>query len=264
MQRDRGPARGFTLIELLVVIAIIAILAFILFPTFAKAKKESHKAVCMSNLEQLYKAIIQYATDYDQALPAMVEPWMWDPAYSGVGGRERLWQYFMHVQLGPYIKDKEICSCPAWKAIEKHPPDAEGARLSPYSWGPNGYSWAVAWGDNGPFYDPSYSGTGKPNRVRWLESLMEPARYILIYCNTPNDHSGFGDMEVGAGVDRTQNLAGIFCHGDGHVELIRFYGGTSWNDMGQANASQWRLWWNGGYPDGEFAFAEDRRYEEGR
>jgi prepilin-type N-terminal cleavage/methylation domain-containing protein len=61
--------RGFTLIELLVVIAIIAILAAILFPVFARARRQSNKTVCSSNLKQLSLALRMYAGDNDEVLP---------------------------------------------------------------------------------------------------------------------------------------------------------------------------------------------------
>jgi prepilin-type N-terminal cleavage/methylation domain-containing protein/prepilin-type processing-associated H-X9-DG protein len=61
--------RGFTLIELLVVIAIIAILAAILFPVFAQAREKARQTSCMSNLNQLGKAFMLYADDWDDGLP---------------------------------------------------------------------------------------------------------------------------------------------------------------------------------------------------
>jgi prepilin-type N-terminal cleavage/methylation domain-containing protein len=62
--------QGFTLIELLVVIAIIAILAAILFPVFARAREAARRANCLSNAKQIALAVIMYANDYDETMPA--------------------------------------------------------------------------------------------------------------------------------------------------------------------------------------------------
>jgi prepilin-type N-terminal cleavage/methylation domain-containing protein/prepilin-type processing-associated H-X9-DG protein len=68
---------GFTLIELLVVIAIIAILAAILFPVFARARENARKAACLSNMQQLGKAFMQYTQDYDGRLPGAGQLQKW-------------------------------------------------------------------------------------------------------------------------------------------------------------------------------------------
>jgi prepilin-type N-terminal cleavage/methylation domain-containing protein/prepilin-type processing-associated H-X9-DG protein len=61
--------RAFTLIELLVVITIIAILAALLFPVFSRAKEESKKTACLSNMSQISLGDAMYLTDYDGNYP---------------------------------------------------------------------------------------------------------------------------------------------------------------------------------------------------
>jgi prepilin-type N-terminal cleavage/methylation domain-containing protein len=61
--------KKFTLIELLVVIAIIGILVSILLPSLKQAREKTKRAVCLSNLNQLYKGTLFVANDNNSKLP---------------------------------------------------------------------------------------------------------------------------------------------------------------------------------------------------
>jgi len=61
---------AFTLIELLVVIAIIAILAGLLLPALARAREESRRKACNSNMGQLVKAMTTYQEPNGDFFPA--------------------------------------------------------------------------------------------------------------------------------------------------------------------------------------------------
>ncbi len=96
MIRMKGRRSGFTLIELLVVIAIIAILAAILFPVFARVRAAGRAADCLSNMNQIGKALKQYATDSQGYMPPNGYYGNWDnvnkrPSMDSWMGR--IWEY---------------------------------------------------------------------------------------------------------------------------------------------------------------------------
>jgi prepilin-type N-terminal cleavage/methylation domain-containing protein/prepilin-type processing-associated H-X9-DG protein len=94
MACERRQHDGFTLIELLVVIAIIAVLAAILFPVFAQARDKARRSSCLSNTRQIGSALMMYAQDYDEGLPAWAD-------------------YRWHVPLKPYVKSLQVFVCPS-------------------------------------------------------------------------------------------------------------------------------------------------------
>ena len=106
----RTHLKGFTLIELLVVIAIIAILAAILFPVFAQVREKARQITCTSNCKQFGLAILQYAEDYDEAMPiAYNTGFQVGPLTSKLTGAP---QQGVYMEIMPYIKSQQAFLCP--------------------------------------------------------------------------------------------------------------------------------------------------------
>jgi len=104
---------AFTLIELLTVIAVILVLAALLLPVVSKAKTESQRGTCVSNLRQVSLAIRMYADDNKDVLPQLSQPSRGRSDLVWIGFRPMIQNYLgMHRQNSP---DDKVFVCPADK-----------------------------------------------------------------------------------------------------------------------------------------------------
>jgi len=60
---------AFTLIELLIVVFVIFAIMGLVFPVLSMIKEKSKQAVCMNNMGQMYKGLLQYTIENDGYLP---------------------------------------------------------------------------------------------------------------------------------------------------------------------------------------------------
>jgi prepilin-type N-terminal cleavage/methylation domain-containing protein/prepilin-type processing-associated H-X9-DG protein len=204
--------RGFTLIELLVVIAIISVLAGILFPVFSRAKDAAKKASCISNLNQIGKGFLMYASDSDDKFPNMTE---------GLGGEQRdggwmFIEYFRTYSAGefkpergavfPYVKSARVFVCPTDR-------DANTSKLS----------YAL----NGCLAEPPFAtGFEKGRSMSWVQNT---AAVMMLgeegtapnqdtnYTSGTND--GFFHPEFDHFTSRHAGLSNII-YVDGHVKTM--------------------------------------------
>lgn len=68
---DISWRRGFTLTELLMSLAAVAVLVAVIAPMMVGQRRESRLNVCLGNLRQVNRAVLQYAEDNSQTLPSM-------------------------------------------------------------------------------------------------------------------------------------------------------------------------------------------------
>ena len=62
-------SRAFTLIEILIVVFIVFTIIGLAFPVLSTIREKSKQTVCMSNMGQMYKALLQYTIENDGYLP---------------------------------------------------------------------------------------------------------------------------------------------------------------------------------------------------
>ena len=118
-EMKRSP--GFTLIEVLVVVAIIALLTAILAPSLQKARAQTRRTVCQSNLREIGHGVKYYLLAHNGVLPAA--------RIYGVGGYQRPMSYQQPLgtalpekdrPLNRYLKAIDIFECPS-DAGDPHP-----------------------------------------------------------------------------------------------------------------------------------------------
>lgn len=87
--------RAFTLVELLVVIAIIGMLVAILLPAVNSVRESGRRTTCKNRLRQQALALRSYATQFDEAMPAI-----W------IKGGDHAWDTFSwRVALLPHLEE---------------------------------------------------------------------------------------------------------------------------------------------------------------
>jgi len=83
-RRPAAPVPGFTLIEVLVVVAIIALLVAVLLPSLSKAREQTRRVSCSSNLHQHVSVMMMYAHNFRGQFPR-------NPSQHLTGDKSRSW-----------------------------------------------------------------------------------------------------------------------------------------------------------------------------
>jgi prepilin-type N-terminal cleavage/methylation domain-containing protein len=124
---QRPQIAGFTLVELLVVIGIIALLISILIPALSKAREQSLRVKCLSNIRQLATVNQMYANDnklwlpfsswgQNSTFPNAVVNWLYTPPLNSEA------ETYKRLETGsfyPYLKTHDAYKCPGHSTLDR-------------------------------------------------------------------------------------------------------------------------------------------------
>ena len=111
-EQARSFRSGFTLIELLVVVAIITLLIAILLPSLGRARIQSQRVVCTSNLKQMGTVFYTYMMENNNTLPPGV--------IAGGWGWQTLTSQHLTGRNGPPYAKTMICPSALIKSGDFH------------------------------------------------------------------------------------------------------------------------------------------------
>jgi prepilin-type N-terminal cleavage/methylation domain-containing protein/prepilin-type processing-associated H-X9-DG protein len=220
---DRAPdplsTAGFTLIELLVVVAIIALLLAVMVPSYAKARKQTRRVLCLSNQRQIGLAMHAYGQDYRGSFPIAQYPdaahlalVAWDTITYAADPRNAkpglIWQY---------AAGGQVQQCPSYKGGSNTSGD-------PYT----GYNYNTTYIGRGRG-EVSYRGMGEaPARI---SEARYASRAALVgdggwiagankFMRAPFDPIGEGTVHAGGQAFRHLDQTNVV-HVDGHAASTR-------------------------------------------
>jgi len=211
--------RAFTLVELLVTIAIIAILAALLLPALGRAKSRAQRATCINHVHQISLALLMYAGDHADSLPAATNDYHIYFTY-----RENIQPILSRNGVGT---NDQVFTCPADNFDCTMPviqdwfqPDVVRGRGF-HQLKQTDYSSYIF---NGEAANSLAAGTNENARstAKSFSMVREPSRLVLV-CEVPAVMAlSAHDRKEAGQFNDAKNVVGFV---DGHVSFIPIY----WN-----------------------------------
>lgn len=174
--RAQSPrAHAFTLVELLVVIGIIAVLISILLPALSKAREQSRRVSCLSNVRTLAQYTILYASESKGWLPYRAPGAPQPPevlAWAADAGKPGL---DLRLTFAPYLKGwnidvpNRIFHCPGMDGTDIL------LRFGPQCWPATLANAGITEGSNGYLMSYAYFGGYDANVVE--SSQLAPGQF---------------------------------------------------------------------------------------
>ena len=267
-------SRAFTLIELLVVISIIALLIAILLPALSSARAGARLTQCLSNMNQHGNAIMAYAADNNELVPA-IEHWY---ALSGPASDSSLpfsgslpavlSQVGMKYEVGSngVLAERALNDYMGDNPEASRCPDDQGDAFQPAidnAYEAYGTSYQPQWRDGAdtPYFGvatvfgaSTIDGSGRRTVITGRESrrIDNPIRHgTQVYNHNWSKKILLGDFNWHANRDlgNPKNLwhvgssdterASSMLFGDGHAEFLRFEAG--YNNLGGVNLNGYEV-----------------------
>ncbi len=205
---DRVTTRAFTLVELLVVIGIIAVLVALLLPAMSRAREQSRRTACLSNLRQVHTLFVLYANDNRDAVPIGYRNTKQFNSMVYSGGATQKFVLFGVLYPVRLMNAPRIYFCPA----EQNPKFDFNTPVNPWPPGPDG--------------DPTlstYCGYGARPQTLLPDALLPPfpAGFVMPRLTKFKNKAIFADLANSATRLDTRHTQGVnVLYGNGGAHWV--------------------------------------------